>query len=81
MGDVAGVEHVLAEGADGSLRFRYKGRNALDWAEKRGHVEVATLLRAANREALVPLPEEGEEEEEEEEQGQEGQEEQGEEGQ
>ena len=62
---MAGVEHVLAEGADGSLRFRYKGRNALGWAEKRGHVEVATLLRAANREALVPLPEEGEEEEEE----------------
>ena len=64
---------MLAEGADGSLRFRYKGRNALDWAEKRGHVEVATLLRAANREALVPLPEEGEEEKEEEEQGQEEQ--------
>ena len=56
---MAGVEHALAEGADGSLRFRYKGRNALDWAEKRGHVEVATLLRAANREALVPLPHDG----------------------
>ena len=39
---------MLAEGADGSLRFRYKGRNALDWAEKRGHVEVATLLRASH---------------------------------